>query len=71
MDVEITTLREESHTKTNIIWYQLYMESKINNTIYLQNKNRLTDIKNKFMVTVTAAMKLKDASSSEGKLWPT
>ena len=50
MDVEITTLREESHTKTNIIWYQLYMESKINNTIYLQNKNRLTDIKNKFMV---------------------
>ena len=44
------------------------MESKINNTIYLQNKNRLTDIKNKFMVTVTAAMKLKDAYSSEGKL---
>ena len=31
MDAEIITLREESHTKTNTIWYQLYVESKVNN----------------------------------------
>ena len=28
MDPEITTVSEVSQTKTNIIWYHLYMESK-------------------------------------------
>ena len=32
MGVEIITLSEASHTKTNIIWYYLYVESKNNNT---------------------------------------
>ena len=29
MDLEIIILSEVSQTKTNIIWYHLYMESKI------------------------------------------
>lgn len=34
------------------IWYQVYTESKIwYEWMYLQNKNRLTDIENKLIVT--------------------
>ena len=37
--------------KTNTIWYQLYMESKIwHKWTYLQNRNRLMDIKNRLVV---------------------
>ena len=41
-----------SKLKTNIIWYHLYVESEIwYKCTYLQNRNRHTDIENKFMVT--------------------
>ena len=34
------------------VWYHLYVESKKWYTwIYLQNKNRVTDVENKLMVT--------------------
>ena len=32
MDLEIIILSEVSQTKTNIIWYHLYVESKKNDT---------------------------------------
>ena len=40
-------------SKTNTIWYHLYVESKKNDTneLNLQNRNRLTDLENKLMVT--------------------
>ena len=41
--------------KANTVWYHLYVESKksTNNIIfaYMQNRNKLTDIEGKFMVT--------------------
>ena len=43
-----------SQTKTNIIWYHSYVESNFKKWYkwtYLQNRNRLTDIENKLMVT--------------------
>ena len=42
-----------SKSKTNIVWYHLYVESfqKRYKWIYLQNRNRLTGFENKFMVT--------------------
>ena len=54
MDLEIITLSEVSQTKTNAIWYDLCVESKKKNYkwTYLQNRNRLTDLENKFMVTL-------------------
>ena len=53
MDLEIIILSEVSQTKTNIIWYRLYVESKKNGYkwTYLQNRNRVTDVENKLMVT--------------------
>ena len=53
MDLEIIILSEVSQRKVNIIWYHLYMESKKSwyKWTYLQNRNRLTDIENKLMVT--------------------
>ena len=49
---------EWSQTQTNIIWYQLYVESKKKNKqkqwykwTYLQNRNRITDVENKILVT--------------------
>ena len=52
MDLEIIIPSEISQTKTNITWYHLYIESKKwYKWTYLQNKNRLTDIENKLMVT--------------------
>ena len=52
MDLEIIMLSEVRQKETNTIWYHLYVESKIwHKWTYLQNRNRLTDIENKFMVT--------------------
>ena len=52
MDLEIIILSEVSQRKTNTIWYHLHVEFKIcHEWTYLQNRNRLTDIKNKLMVT--------------------
>ena len=46
--LEIITLSDANQTKTNIIWYHLYVESKKwHNIIYSQNRNRLTDLGNK------------------------
>ena len=52
MDLEII-LSEESQTKTNIIWYHLYVESnkKWYKWTYLQNRNWFTDLEIKLMVT--------------------
>ena len=36
-----------SKRKTGIIWYHLYMESKLYKWTYLKNKNRIIDIENK------------------------
>ena len=41
-----------SKSKTNVIWYHLYVKSKkCYKWTYLQNTNRITDIEDKFMVT--------------------
>ena len=50
MDLEIIILSEVSQTKTNIIWYHLYVESK-NSTNELIYKQKHTVIENKLMVT--------------------
>ena len=52
MDLEIITLSEISQTKTNTIWYCLYVESKkidVDELIY--KSDRLTDLENKLKVT--------------------
>ena len=52
MDLEIIALSEISQTKTNTIWYCLYVESKNNGTDELIYKSdRLTDLENKLKVT--------------------
>ena len=52
MDLEIVTLSEGSQTKTNTMWYCLYVGSKVRyKWIYLQNRNRVTDVGNKFTVS--------------------
>ena len=53
MGLEMIILSEVSQTKTNIIWYHLCTESKKKwyKWTYLQNRNRLTDLENKLMVT--------------------
>ena len=44
MNLEIIILSEVSQSKTNIIWHQLYVESKIwHKWTYLWNRNRPTD----------------------------
>ena len=44
MDLEIVILNEVSQTKTNIIWYHLYVEpKKWHKWTYLQNRSRLTE----------------------------
>ena len=51
MDLENIILIEVCQRKINIIWYHLYVESKKNDVwAYLQNRNRLTDLDNEFMV---------------------
>ena len=52
MDLENTIFSEISQTKTNTVWYHLYGESKYKWLYqYMQNRNRLKGIENKFMVT--------------------
>ena len=52
IDLEIIILSEVSQMKTNIIWYDLYVESNTNDTNELIYKtNRLTDLEIKLMVT--------------------
>ena len=52
MDLEIIILSEVRQRKTSIIWCHLYVESKIwHKWVYLWNRNRLTDIEKKLMVT--------------------
>ena len=52
MGLENITLSEVNQRKTNITWYHLYVKSKKEyKWSYLQNRSRLTDIENKFMVT--------------------
>ena len=52
-DLEMIVLSEVNQTKTNIIWCCLYVEYKKKwyKWTYLQNRKRVTDIENKFMVT--------------------
>ena len=40
-----------SDSKTNTIWYHLYVESKNNTNEFTYKTNRFTDIENKLMVT--------------------
>ena len=48
--IEIIILSQKE--KTNTIWYHIYVESKIwHKWTYLWNKNRLSVIENKVMVT--------------------
>ena len=52
IDLEIIILSEVSQRKTSITWYHLYVEPKKKLIqMNLQNRNRLTDFKNKLMVT--------------------
>ena len=52
MDLEIITLSKVSQIKTNILWCHLYVKPKKKyKWAYLQNRNRHTDIQNKFMLT--------------------
>ena len=51
-DLKIFILNEVGQTKTNTVWYHLYVESKIwYKWTYVQNRNRPTDTENKLMVT--------------------
>ena len=45
------TKQSNSERKTNTICYHLYVESNITKWIYLQSRNRLTDVENKFLAT--------------------
>ena len=48
LDLEIIILSVESQTKTNIMWYNLHVESKKAIQVnFLQSRNRFTDFKNK------------------------
>ena len=52
MDLEDIILNEVWHRKTNIIWYCLYVGYKKRyKWTYSQNRETLTDIENKLMVT--------------------
>ena len=54
MDLHIIILSEVSQTKTNIMQYCLYVDSKRKKKktqTYFQNRKRLTDIENKLTVT--------------------
>ena len=53
MDRETVILSEVKAEKDNTIWYHSYVESKKkwHMWTYLQNRYRLTDIQNKFIVT--------------------
>ena len=52
MDLEIIILSEVRQRKTNTTWYHLHVDSKMRHKwIYLQNRNRLTDIENRLVVS--------------------
>ena len=51
IDLEIITLSEISQRKTHIIYHFMWIFRKWYKWIYLQNRNRLTDLKNELMVT--------------------
>ena len=52
MDLEFIILNELRKRKKKIIWCHLYVESKIwYKCTFLQNRDRLTDIENKPMIT--------------------
>ena len=52
MDLEGITLSEISQRKTNITWYRLNVEyKKWCKWTYLQNRNRVTDVEKKLMVS--------------------
>ena len=51
IDLEIIILSEVRQTKTNIISYHLHAETKKRTWTYLQNRNRITDVENKFTIT--------------------
>ena len=50
-NLEIIIINEVRQRKTNIMWYQLCLQSKIMIQQNLQNRNRLTDIEKKLMIT--------------------
>ena len=51
MDLEIIILSEVTQKETSIVWYHLYVESKIcHKWTYLRNRNRFTDIENRLVV---------------------
>ena len=50
MNLEIILPSEVHHTKTNTIWYHSY-GFKYNKMNLFTNRNKLTDIANKLMVT--------------------
>ena len=61
MDGEVAILNEVTQTKTNTIWYHLYVESKnMYKLTYLLNRNQLTYIENKLTVTKREMRKGKD-----------
>ena len=52
MDLEVIILSEVNQRKTNIIWYHMQnLKKNRYKWTYLQNRNRLTDLENKLMVT--------------------
>ena len=54
VNLEIIIPSEVSQRKTNIIWHHSYVESNFFLKLqmnFLQNRNRLTDMENKLMVT--------------------
>ena len=51
MDLKMITLSKVCQTKTNTVWYHLYVESKIwHKWTYLWNRNGLSDIGNRLVV---------------------
>ena len=44
-------MKEVRQRKTNTVWYYFYMESKKDKWVYMWNRNRLTNVENKLVVT--------------------
>ena len=52
MELESIMLSEITQTKTNTVWYHLYVESKkYNQIVNIAKRNGLTDMENKLVVT--------------------
>ena len=83
MNLESLVLREVSQSKINIIRYHLYAESQKKKKGYkrtsLQNRNRVIDLENKFMVTKgdrleegwTGGVEMAHAHRGTCSDWPT